>query len=116
MPLPGRRVTAGLLALGTAAWSPAAHASDMTALVFFFTIPACVGLVGVALLMGALLRPAHGALLGLPIGLLAAIHLLLLPEMIHAGERRLWATQAALSSLSLLSVAILRRRATQAAR
>ena len=105
-----------LLPLALLAWPLPAHASDMTVLVFFFTLPACIVLVGMALLMGFLLRPGHAPLLSLPIGLLGAIHLFLLPAMVHADERRLWALQAALSAGSLLSVYILKRRATKIAR
>ena len=113
MTLPTRPRPHPLLPLALLAWPLSAHASDMTALVFFFTFPVCLVLVGVALLMGLLLRPGHAPLLSLPIGLLAAIHLFLLPDMVHAHERRLWALQAALSAGSLLSVLILQRRAAK---
>ena len=113
MTLPNRPRPHPLLPLVLLAWPLSAHASDMTALVFVFTFPVCLVLVGIALLMGLLLRPGHAPLLSLPIGLLAAIHLFLLPDMIHAHERRLWALQAALSAGSLLSVFLLKRRAAK---
>ena len=86
------------------------YASDMTMLMFVFSIPACLVLIGVAFLLAAVLQPSWGSLLAIPIGLLGFIHLYMLPHMAHAEEIVAFALQAAVSSTVLLSIRSFRRR------
>jgi len=88
-----------------------ALASDMTALLFVFTLPACLVLVGIAFIMGATLTPSTIGWLALPIGGIVAIHLYLLPHMQHDDELAAWAIQLAISSTSLFAIRMVRKRA-----
>ena len=94
-------------------WPAAAHASDMTILAFVVTLPACIGLVLLSWLLGAVLRPSFGLLLGIPFAGLFAIHAWLAPNMLHADERIAFLIQAAISATALVSIRTLNRRARE---
>ncbi len=95
------------------AWPIVAQASDMTALLFVFTFPACLVLVGISFIMGVTLSPSSVGWLTLPIGALALIHLYLLPHMAHGDELAVWAIQLAISATSLFAIRMVRRRASR---
>lgn len=88
-----------------------ALASDMTALLFVFTFPACLVLVVISFIMGATLTASTIGWLALPIGGIVAIHLYLLPHMQHDDELAAWAIQLAISSTSLFAIRMVRKRA-----
>ena len=106
----GRRRMLALTCVSAALWPIAAHASDMAILVFFFSLPACLVLVGISFGMAALIKPANAWLLVIPIGPLVMIHLYMLTLGFHDDELVALAIQAAISSTSWFSVRMLRRR------
>ena len=95
----------------TSLWPIVAHASDMTMLMFFFSLPACIFLVVSSFVMASLLRPAMSWMLAIPVGLLALVHIYMLPHMYHGDELVAFAFQAAISSTSWLAIRKMRRRA-----
>jgi hypothetical protein len=95
-------------------WPTLAHASDMTILMFFYSLPVCIGLVVFTFVLAFLITPRAIGLLLFPIAALVAIHLYMLPHMYHSDEIVAFALQAAVSSLSLASFRIVKRRATVA--
>ncbi len=87
-----------------------AYASDMAILMFFFSLPASVVLVGLSFFLAAVVKPSAGGVLALPIGLLVVVHLLMFPSMYHRDEAMALAIQVAISSTALLSIPMLRHR------
>jgi hypothetical protein len=92
-----------------------AYASDMTAILFIFSFPACLVLIGIAFIMGATLTLRTIGWLALPIGGIALIHIYLLPHMAHGDELAIWAIQLAISATSLLAIRMVRKRAEREA-
>ena len=91
-----------------------ALASDMTILMFVFSFPACLVLVAMAFIIAAFIKPGASVLLALPIVPLIGIHLYMLPHMYHGDEIAAFIFQAVLSSTSLFSFRIVKRRAERA--
>ncbi|MEP5764525.1 MAG: hypothetical protein ABJ308_08020 [Halieaceae bacterium] len=82
----------------------------MTILMFFYSLPACIALVILSLVLALLVTPRTIGLLCLPILPLVGIHLYMLPHMYHGDEIAAFSLQAAISALALLSFRIVRRR------
>ena len=82
-------------------------------LAFVVTLPACIGLVLLSWLLGAVLPPVFGGLLALPLIGLVAIHVWLAPNMVHADEQVAFGIQLVISSTALLAIRTLKRRARE---